>query len=52
MHDEAQADVVNRHVDIYLYLAKESIVQAGQLLKLNVPLAADAVAGNNWAETH
>ncbi len=52
MHDEAQADVVNRHVDLYLYLAKESIVQAGQLLKLNVPLAADAVAGTNWAETH
>lgn len=52
MHDEAQADVAEKDVERYMELAELSIVEAGKRLKLNLPLAAEAKRGKNWAETH
>lgn len=52
MHDEAQADVLVKDVEIYSALARQSIVQAGTMLNLNVPLDADVKVGATWAETH
>jgi len=52
MHDEGQAEVINKDVDMYKTLAELSLKQAGVLLQLNCPLAAEAKDGNNWAQTH
>lgn len=52
MHDEAQADVHPKDVERYMELSILSIVKAGELLGLKVPLAAEAKQGKNWAETH
>jgi DNA polymerase-1 len=52
MHDEAQADVTNGCVDTYKYLAIQSIVESGDILKLNLPLAAEAKSGIDWSKTH
>ena len=52
MHDEAQADVLPQDVPVYSALAKQSIIEAGKLLNLNVPLDADVKVGRTWAETH
>lgn len=51
-HDEAQADVALKDVELYGNLAVQSIRKAGQVLKLNIPLDADYKAGEDWSETH
>ena len=52
MHDEAQFEVLKEDADMVGKLATLSIVQAGKILQLNVPLAADYKVGLNWAQTH
>jgi DNA polymerase I-like protein with 3'-5' exonuclease and polymerase domains len=52
MHDEAQAEVIPEHVELYKQLAVRSIVDSGLHFKLNCPLAGEAKTGKNWAETH
>lgn len=52
MHDEGQHEVRLDHVPLFKTLAPLSIVTAGKLLKLNVPLAGEAKVGLNWAHTH
>ena len=52
MHDEGQADVLIADVPLYSCLARQSIIEAGRLLNLNVPLDADVKVGATWAETH
>lgn len=52
MHDEAQWEVYPTDVDRFKELAEMSLVKAGEYFKLNVPLAATAKVGKNWAETH
>lgn len=52
MHDESQWDVHPEHVDRFKELAELSVVKSGEHFKLNIPLAAEAKVGNNWAETH
>ncbi len=52
MHDEAQASVAVKDIPMYKELARHSIVQAGQMLNLNVPLDADVSVGLNWSHTH
>lgn len=52
MHDEAQADVLERDVELYCELAVQSIIQAGEHYNLNIPLDAEAKVGNDWSGTH
>lgn len=52
MHDEGQAEVLTEHSERYAELAIKSIVEAGIHFKMNLPLAAEAKIGTNWAETH
>jgi DNA polymerase I-like protein with 3'-5' exonuclease and polymerase domains len=52
MHDEGQHEVRLDHVQLFRTLAPLSIVTAGQMLQLNVPLAGEAKVGLNWAHTH
>lgn len=52
MHDEAQAEVHPKDVELYCELAVKSIEEAGRILGLNVPLTGEAKVGTNWAETH
>lgn len=52
MHDEGQHEVALKDIRMMELLAPLSIVKAGELLQLNVPLAADVKVGTNWAQTH
>jgi len=52
MHDEAQAEVLPSHVELYSTLAVKSIERAGTFYKMNVPLTGEVKVGKNWAETH
>lgn len=52
MHDEGQHEVLNEHAEFFAQIAPMSIVAAGVMLNLNVPLEGEAKIGNNWAQTH
>ena len=52
MHDEGQNEVAKKDAPLMATLGPLSIVRAGQMLNLNVPLAGDAKIGRNWSETH
>lgn len=52
VHDEAQADVLPKHRDLYSRLATECVPEAGRLLKVKCPLKADVKIGSTWASTH
>jgi len=52
MHDEAQWEVEENHAHTIGQLGKQSIIMAGKMLGLNVPLDADYKVGTNWAMTH
>lgn len=52
MHDEAQAEVIPEHAELYGELAVKSIKKAGEFFKLNVPLDGEYKIGKNWSETH
>lgn len=54
VHDEWQT-MVPDETGLPEYVAEvqmNSIVQAGEILKLNCPLAGSHAIGNNWCETH
>ena len=51
-HDEAQADVLPEHAEIYGGLAVKSIIKAGEYWNLNCPMDGEYKIGNSWAETH
>jgi DNA polymerase I-like protein with 3'-5' exonuclease and polymerase domains len=51
-HDEEQWSSSPEEADLVGENGVKSIVDAGEYLKLNVPLAAEYKIGNNWAETH
>lgn len=52
MHDEAQWECDEAHAKALGVLGTKAIQYAGELLELNVPLAAEYKVGNNWAMTH
>lgn len=52
MHDEAQFDCDPSCADLVGRLGVLSIVTAGQLLNLNVPLDGEYQVGLNWSHTH
>lgn len=52
IHDEWQYDVHPDHADTHAEASVQAIREAGQRLKLNVPLDGEAKKGLTWAETH
>ena len=52
MHDEAQWETSEKDAHSLGALGVASIVEAGHMLDLNCPLAADYKIGANWAMTH
>lgn len=52
MHDEGQWVCHKKDSKKLTKLMIDSVVKAGELLNFNIPLAAEAVIGKNWAETH
>ena len=51
-HDELQWEVHEEDVELFQILTNHWVKYAGELLKLNCPLASDSQVGNNWSETH
>jgi len=52
VHDEFQFEVLDKDSTAVSKILEESIVKAGEYLKLTVPMAGTADIGKNWAETH
>lgn len=52
IHDEFQIETSKELADEVGQIAVKSIQEAGEKLKLRVPLTAEYKIGNNWAETH
>lgn len=52
IHDEAQADILPIHRDLYKRLASEALPKAGRLLKMKCPLSAGVDFGHSWKDTH
>lgn len=52
MHDEGQQETSIKDAHMTGKLAVMSIVQAGKMLNLNVPLDAEYKVGLNWSQTH
>jgi DNA polymerase I-like protein with 3'-5' exonuclease and polymerase domains len=51
-HDEEQWEAKESDADFVGRLGIQSIVSAGEMLKLNVPLTGEYNIGKNWSETH
>jgi len=51
-HDEFQIECNPEDADKIGELAVASMMKAGKLLKLNVPITGEFAKGSNWAETH
>jgi DNA polymerase I-like protein with 3'-5' exonuclease and polymerase domains len=51
-HDEEQWEAREAIADEVGRIGIESIVNAGKMLKLNVPLTGEYKIGDNWASTH
>jgi DNA polymerase-1 len=52
IHDEDQSDVAPDIADDFGRMRVDSIRQAGELLKMDVPLDGEYKKGKTWAETH
>ena len=52
MHDEGQFEVHKSIADMVGAMGCASIVKAGELLNLAIPLAGEYKVGMNWSETH
>ena len=52
MHDEFVFDLPEDIVEEVAELARQSVVKAGEYLKLRVPLDADTAIGPTWADIH
>jgi len=51
-HDEKISEAQDEIVDEVAKISEECMVEAGERLSLNVPLAGESKIGRNWAETH
>jgi len=52
MHDEVQWSVHKKDLEEMELFANNYVRVAGEFLNMNVPLASDAMIGNNWYQTH
>jgi hypothetical protein len=51
-HDEVQWSVHRSDADPFKHYANNYVRVSGEFLKLNIPLASDAMIGRNWYDTH
>jgi DNA polymerase-1 len=52
VHDEWQCEVEATRADEFGKLQEHAFVKAGEILKMNLPIAGESAIGRNWAETH
>jgi len=52
IHDEVQALVRPKHVELYQDLAIDSFRKSGEYFQLKCPFTGEARVGKNWMETH
>tara|TARA_R110002167_G_scaffold95269_1_gene253816 strand:- start:7009 stop:8724 length:1716 start_codon:yes stop_codon:yes gene_type:complete len=52
IHDEMQFEVHRDDVDEIIFASDLTMQKAGRILRVRLPLNADAKVGTNWAETH
>lgn len=52
IHDEVQAEVREKDVEKYTWIAEACMQKAGLNYGLRIPITGKATAGNNWSETH
>ncbi len=52
VHDEWGSEVSKEIAEEIGKIKEECIIKAGQILKLNIPLAGEYKIGNSWSETH
>ena len=52
VHDEFQYEVEESRTEEFGRLAVQSIIDAGNQLKVRCPLDGEYKVGNNWSETH
>lgn len=52
IHDEFQAEVLEKDAEAFARLAEEAIVKAGEWYGLRIPLAGQAHIGTTWYDTH
>jgi DNA polymerase I-like protein with 3'-5' exonuclease and polymerase domains len=52
VHDEWQTEVPEEYAEYVMQTQINSIVQAGEELGVNCPLAGSGNIGMNWKETH
>ena len=52
IHDEMQFEVHQDDVDKIIEGSDLTMLEAGRILKVRLPLNADSKVGTNWAETH
>lgn len=52
VHDEWQTEVIKEQALLAGQIQRDSIVKAGVMLRLNLPLAGESKVGLNWKETH
>jgi len=52
IHDEMQFEVHRDDVDEIIFASDLTMQKAGRILRVRLPLNADAKLGTNWAETH
>jgi len=52
IHDEVQALVRPKHVELYQNLAIDSFRKSGEYFQLKCPFTGEARVGKNWMETH
>lgn len=52
MHDEGQLEVSKKDAELVGVLARQSVITAGELLQLNLPLDAEYKIGTEWSQTH
>jgi len=52
MHDENQHECSAKDAHMVGALGCLSVIEAGRMLNLNIPLAANYKTGKNWSETH
>lgn len=52
IHDEIQAEVLEKDVDAYSEIVTAAFLKAGEELKIRILIEGEAMAGDNWAATH